>query len=104
MDFRRECHAGEVRAWNIPIRIRKILVIRIPPHVQKDRFCAGFRHSPGGGQLDRLEHLKQSFREGFRASRLNLRELRRARGIVEFPARWRIRLRAGNSRQLSSAR
>ena len=68
--------------------------IRIPPHVQKEHFCAGFRHGLQGGQLDRVEYMKQSFREGFRASRLYLRELRRARGILEFPTRWRIRLRA----------
>jgi hypothetical protein len=78
--------------------------IRIPPHVQKDRFCAGFRHGLSGGQLDRIEYLKQSFREGFRASRLYLSELRRARGILEFPARWRIRLRAGDCRKICSVR
>jgi hypothetical protein len=67
--------------------------IRIPPTLIEDRFCAGFRHGLKGGQLDRVEYMKQSFREGFRASKLYLRELRRSRGILEFPARWRLRMR-----------
>ena len=68
--------------------------IRIPPNLQKDRFCAGFRHALGGGQLDRVEYMKQSFREGFRAAKLYLRDLRRSRGIIDFPARWRLRTKA----------
>jgi hypothetical protein len=66
--------------------------IRIPPTLQPERFCAGFEHGLKGGQLDRIEYMKLSFREGFRASRMYLRELRRSRGILQFPARWRIRL------------
>jgi len=67
--------------------------IKIPPHVKEDRFCTGFRHGLQGGQLDKVEYMRLSFREGFRASRLYLRELRRSRGILEFPARWRVRMR-----------
>jgi len=69
--------------------------IRIPPTLKQERFCAGFEHGLKGGQLDRIEYMKLSFREGFRASRMYLRELRRSRGILEFPARWRIRMSAG---------
>jgi len=68
--------------------------VRIPFHVKKDCFCAGFRHGLVGGQLDRVEYMKLSFREGFCASKLYLRELRRSQGILEFPARWKVRLRA----------
>jgi hypothetical protein len=68
--------------------------IRIPSHVKQDRFCAGFRRGLDGGQLDRVEYMKLSFREGFRASKLYIRELRRSQGILEFPARWKIRMRA----------
>jgi hypothetical protein len=67
--------------------------IKIPPNLQKDRYCAGFEHGLKGGQLDRVEYLKQSFREGFRASKLYLRELRRSRGILHFPTRWRMRMK-----------
>jgi hypothetical protein len=68
--------------------------IRIPPHLVRERFCAGFLHGLKGGQLDHAEYLRLSFREGFRASRLYLRALRRTRGILQFPARWRVRLKA----------
>ena len=68
--------------------------VRIPFHVKKDCFYAGFRHGLSGGQLDRVEYMKLSFREGFRASKLYLRELRRSQGILEFPARWKVRMRA----------
>lgn len=67
--------------------------IRIPPNLQQERYCAGFRHGLQGGQLNRVEFMKQSFRQGFRASKLYLRELRRSRGILDFPARWRLRMR-----------
>jgi hypothetical protein len=68
--------------------------VRIPFYVKKDCFCAGFRHGLSGGQLDRVEYMKLSFREGFRASKLYLRELRRSQGILEFPARWKVRMHA----------
>jgi len=68
--------------------------IRIPTHVMEDRFCAGFRHGLEGGHLDKVEYMRLSFREGYRASKLYLREVRRSRGILEFPARWRVRMKA----------
>lgn len=68
--------------------------IRIPTTLQPERFRAGFEHALKGGQLDRIEYMKLSFREGFRAARMYLRELRRSRGILEFPARWRMRMTA----------
>jgi hypothetical protein len=66
--------------------------IRIPSHLRADVFSRGFRHGLTGGQLDRSEYMRLSFREGFRASRLYLREVRRIRGVLEFPARWRVRI------------
>jgi hypothetical protein len=67
--------------------------VRIPPHVMKDRFCAGFYHGLKGGHLDKVEYMRMSFREGFRAAKLYLREVRRSRGVVEFPVRWRLRMK-----------
>ena len=67
--------------------------IRIPPHLMEDRFRAGFRHALQGGQLDRVEYMRLSFREGYRAAKLYLRAVRRSRGILEFPARWRMRMK-----------
>lgn len=68
--------------------------IRIPSHLKKDRFCAGFHHGLKGGQLDEVEYMRLSFREGFRAAKLYLRQVRRSRGIIDFPVRWRMRMKA----------
>ena len=66
--------------------------ITIPKHLMRDRFCAGFRHALQGENLLKREHLRLSFREGFRAGKLYLREVRRTRGILNFPRLGRIRL------------
>ncbi len=68
--------------------------IRIPPYLMKDRFCAGFRHGLRGGQLDRIEYFRLSFRAGFRTAKLYLREVRRRQGVLDLPARYRFKLRA----------
>lgn len=68
--------------------------VRIPSHLIKDRFCAGFQHGLKGGQLHQVEYLRLSFREGFRAAKLYLRQVRRSRGILEFPVCWRMRMKA----------
>ena len=68
--------------------------VRVPHHVKHDLFCAGFKHGLKGGHLDKVEYMRLSFREGYRASKLYLRSLRRSRGIIEFPTRWRVRIRA----------
>ena len=47
-----------------------------------------------GGQLNRVEYLRLSFREGYRAGKLYLRDLRRAQGIVNFPLQGKMRFRA----------
>ena len=67
--------------------------VRIPSHLKKDRFCAGFRHGLKGGHLDKVEYMRLSFREGYRVSKIYLRSLRRSQGILEFPACWRVRIR-----------
>jgi len=73
------------------------LGLRIPAHIDKARFCAGFRHALKGGHLSRAEYLRQSFREGFRNAKLFLRAYRRAQGILEFPMRSRMKFRALDS-------
>lgn len=65
----------------------------IPTHVKRDLFEDGFQHSIRGGQLtDPKVHFKMSFREGFRAGRLYLKELRRQQGVVEFPLQGKIKV------------
>ena len=68
--------------------------ITIPAHLREDRFCNGFNHALKGGQITEVEHLKLSFREGYRCGKLYLRELRRQRGVLQFPMRARVRMRA----------
>jgi len=59
-----------------------------------DRFCLGFHHALTGGQINQVEHLRLSFREGYRAGKLYLKDLRRSRGVIPFPVVGRIRTRA----------
>jgi hypothetical protein len=68
--------------------------LHIPRHLIEDRFRQGFRHALTGGQINRVEHLRLSFREGYRAGKLYLKEVRRSRGIVEFPVTGKVRMRA----------
>lgn len=67
--------------------------LKIPPDVRASRFNAGFEHALKGGHLTEVEYFRRSFRLGFRAAKLYLREVRRRRGILDFPLRGRIRLR-----------
>jgi hypothetical protein len=69
---------------------REVGVI-IPGRLVLERYQQGFQHALGGGQITAVEHLKLSFREGFRAGKLYCRRLRQARGIMDFPMRARVR-------------
>ena len=68
--------------------------LSIPPELIETRFNAGFQHALKGGHLTEVEYFRRSFRLGFRSAKLYLRQLRRLRGIVEFPLQGRVRLRA----------
>ena len=47
--------------------------LRIPAHLIADRFCSGFHHALSGGQINKVEQLRLSFREGFRAGKLYMK-------------------------------
>ena len=68
--------------------------LKIPADLRENRFYAGFEHALKGGHLTEAEYFRRSFRLGFRAAKRYLREVRRHRGILDFPIRARIRLRA----------
>jgi len=70
------------------------LGLRIPATLRAERFNRGFEHALKGGQLNELEYFRLSFRLGYRAAKLYLREVRRQRGILEFPLRARCRLKS----------
>ena len=67
--------------------------IDVPSRLIVDRFNSGFLHALKGGQIRKREQLRLSFREGYRAGKLYLRELRRARGILNFPLQGRVRFK-----------
>ena len=68
--------------------------LKIPPDLREDRFCAGFEHALKGGQLSSAECFRRSFRLGYRAAKLYLRELHKQQGILSFPIQGRLKIRA----------
>jgi len=70
--------------------------IKIPLYLKKEKFREGFSHALHGSQLTHREHLKLSFREGYRAGKLFLREVRKASNIIEFPFKARVRMRVND--------
>jgi hypothetical protein len=53
-------------------------------------------HALKGYQITRAEHLRLLFREGYRAGKLYLREVRSRRGIVNFPFQGKITFKIVN--------
>jgi hypothetical protein len=70
------------------------LGFKIPPTLHADRFSRGFDHALRGGHLDNGEYFRLSFRMGYRTAKHYLRELRRRRGILDFPMRAHFRQKA----------
>lgn len=68
--------------------------ISIPPYLKAADFSQGFEWALRGKHITRAEHLRRSFRLGFRAGKLYLNELRRAQGIIPFPLKAQLRMRA----------
>jgi hypothetical protein len=66
--------------------------IKVPASLIETRFRHGFEHALRGRQITHVEHLRLSFREGYRAGKLYLRRVRRAQGIVEFPLKAHMRM------------
>lgn len=69
------------------------LGIMIPRHLREERFCSGFEHALKGGQLNRVEYFRLSFREGYRIGKLYLRARRKQLGILEFPMKAHVKMR-----------
>jgi len=68
--------------------------VAVPSSLQRDRYQAGFAHAMSGGKLDRIEYFKLSFREGFRAAKLQMRALRRRQGVIDFPLQGKLKVKA----------
>lgn len=67
--------------------------IKCPAGVKEDLYAEGYRHALAGGNLTHVTHLKYSFREGFRAGKLFLRERRASTGIIDFPMKGKIKVK-----------
>jgi hypothetical protein len=67
--------------------------IRIPPQLRAADFCQGFEWALRGRQITQVEHLRRSFRLGFRAGKLYLNQLRRAQGVIPLPMKRQMRMR-----------
>jgi len=83
MDFKRKYHYPTIDEVGV----------KVPAGCIDELFRAGWDHSIRGGNLTEREHLKKSFRYGFREARLYLNEVRRARGVVPFPMKAQLKAR-----------
>lgn len=63
----------------------------VPMIVDHDLFQQGWEHGLTSNRLLKREHLKASFREGFRAAKLYLKQLRADKGILELPVTGKIK-------------
>lgn len=68
--------------------------IKPPVNLDPVKFEEGFQHALKGGQLTEIEQFRRSFSEGFRAGKLYLREERRRRGIIDFPFKGKVKIKA----------
>ena len=66
----------------------------VPSYLRKTRYRAGYAHAMRGGQLDKIEYFKLSFREGFRAAQLQMRDIRRKQGIINFPLQGKMKVKS----------
>jgi len=64
-----------------------------PKRLIKSLFNQGFEHAMQGRHVTELKHLKLSFREGYRSAKLYLKEVRKQRGIHDFPLQGKISFR-----------
>jgi hypothetical protein len=71
----------------------KDIGLKVSPTLKENRFNAGFEHALKGGHLTKIEYFRRSFRLGYRAAKLYLREVRRSRGVLEFPMRAKMRFK-----------
>ncbi len=65
--------------------------IEVPKTLIEEDFNAGFEY---GMERNILTNFKLSFRMGFRTAKLVLKEVRRQRGILQFPMKAKFKLTA----------
>ena len=67
--------------------------VTVPGAVNEELYQQGWEHGLVSNQLTKREHLKASFREGFRAAKLYLKALRSQRGLTVLPMKARIKFK-----------
>lgn len=65
----------------------------VPAAINQEMYQQGWEHGLVSNLLTKPEQLKASFRAGFRAAKLYLRELRKQKGIHVLPLQARIKFR-----------
>ena len=68
--------------------------VKLTPDLTEDRLCAEDEHALKGGQLSGAECFRRSFRLGYRAAKLYVRQLHKQQGILSFPIQGRLKIRA----------
>jgi hypothetical protein len=89
---------GELSKGGVMKRAQHIAVaemeISVPSTLRNDLYQAGYVHAMRGGRLNKIEYFKLSFREGFRAAKLQMRHERRKEGIIDFPLHGRMKIKS----------
>ncbi len=70
------------------------LGMKIPIQLISELFCKGFEHALKGYKITETKQLRASYRAGYRAGKLYLKEIRRQQGILEFPLVGKITIKA----------
>lgn len=65
--------------------------ITTPNVINKERYEEGFQHGLISNKLLKPEHLRASFREGFRAAKLYLKQLYKDRNVTVMPTKARMK-------------
>lgn len=67
----------------------------VPMHVDMNLYNEGFQHGLVSNKLLKREHLKASFREGFRAAKLYIRQQYQNKNINVLPLKARLKFTVG---------
>jgi len=64
--------------------------LSVPSYLNEESYRAGFAH---GMQSNTLTIFKKSYAEGFRTAKLLCKEIRKQRGTIDFPTKWKFTIK-----------
>lgn len=82
---------GTVAKFKGKLPTPKEIGVTIPKSHNKEMFEEGFQHGLVSNKLLEHKHLKASFREGFRAAKLYLREMYKSKNVTVMSMKARIK-------------